>query len=596
MVVQYELMKGEMTFEHILSKLLTAGENEVIEFKEAHKGKRADYIGKYVSALSNEANLRGVDFGWLCFGVADKPRGNTGTRLVGTDAVIDQNLKYEISRNTTHNLTIRDVLEGIVEGKRILILKIPAAPRGMPIAWNGKFYGRNGDSLTTLSTDKYDEIRRQSGIYDWSSEICPQASLEDLDEVALSLMRDKYATKQRNEDFRTLPQENMLSDLGLMLNGGITNAAVILTGKKEFIQQHYPNAAIRLEYRESEADIAFLNRIAYEEAFFLSIDKLWHDINIRNISIPISDGPYIFQIPSFNESVMREAICNAVAHRDYRIASETLIKQYPHKITITNAGGFPPGVTKDNLLTVSSTPRNRLLSDVMAKTGLVERSGQGIDKIYKNTLAEGKPSPDYGNSNSEMVELVLSTAIVNKPFALFIDETQRRLSPENKLSVFEIIALEKVREEQYDKVTRSTLQKLLKKGLIEKNGTTKGTRYYLSKRYFELANDVPSYMSKRKDWDPTLSIPLVSVFLSEHDGARFKDIEKAFDGHLSTRQVKTLLKNLLHQHVIYTSGKSSGTRYHLSRENHIAADLYMDALKIGMSVLEKQARGYIHSK
>ena len=120
---------------HILSKLLTAGENEVIEFKEAHKGKWPDFIGKYVSALSNEANLRGVDFGWLCFGVADKPKGNTSARLVGTHAVIDQNLKYEISRNTTNNLTIREVLEGIVEGKRILILKIPAAPRGIPRYW-----------------------------------------------------------------------------------------------------------------------------------------------------------------------------------------------------------------------------------------------------------------------------------------------------------------------------------------------------------------------------------------------------------------------------------------------------------------------------
>ena len=589
-------MKGKTTLEHILSKLLTAGENEVIEFKEAHKGKWPDFIGKYVSALSNEANLRGVDFGWLCFGVADKPKGNTSARLVGTHAVIDQNLKYEISRNTTNNLTIREVLEGIVEGKRILILKIPAAPRGIPVAWDGKYYGRNGDSLTTLSTDKYDEIRRQSGIYDWSSEICPQASLADLDERALALMREKYAIKQRNEDFQTLPPENMLSDLDLMRNGGITNAAVILAGRKEFIQQHYPNAAIRLEYRESEADIAFLNRIAYEEAFFLSIDKLWHDINVRNISIPISDGPYIFQVHSFDESVMREAICNAVAHRDYRIASETLIKQYPHKITITNAGGFPPGVTADNLLTVPSTPRNRLLSDVMAKTGLVERSGQGVDKIYRKTLSEGKPAPDYGNSNSQMVELVLSTAVVDKPFAIFIDETQRRLSPENKMSVFEIIALDKVRGEEYDEVPRSMLQKLLKKGIIEKSGTTKGTRYYLAKRYFELANDVPGYMNKRKDWDPSLSIPLVSVFLSEHDGARFKDIEKAFDGHLSTKQVKALLKNLLLQHVIYTSGKSSGTRYHLARENRIASDLYMDALKIGMSVLEKQASGYIHQK
>ena len=98
--------------------------------------------------------------------------------------------------------------------------------------------------------------------------------------------------------------------------------------------------------------------------------------------------------------IMREAINNAIAHRDYRRNSETVIKQYPQKLVITNAGGFPVGVTIENLLTVPSTPRNRLLADVLSKTGIVERSGQGIDKIFKNTISEGKLQPDYSHSDN----------------------------------------------------------------------------------------------------------------------------------------------------------------------------------------------------
>lgn len=88
--------------------------------------------------------------------------------------------------------------------------------------------------------------------------------------------------------------------------------------------------------------------------------------------------------------MIREAINNAIAHRDYRRSGEIVIKQYPQKMIIMNAGGFPLGVTIDNLLRVQSTPRNRLLADVLAKTGIVERSGQGVDKIFKYTLSEGK--------------------------------------------------------------------------------------------------------------------------------------------------------------------------------------------------------------
>ena len=135
----------------------------------------------------------------------------------------------------------------------------------------------------------------------------------------------------------------------------------------------------------------------FTDDYYKLIDELWETINHRNGIVPIQEGAYIglTGIPFFNEKVIREVINNAFAHRDYRRASEIVIKMYPHRIDIVNAGGFPQGVTLDNLLTVSSTPRNRLLADVLSKTGIVERSGQGVDKIFFHTLAEGKPQPDY---------------------------------------------------------------------------------------------------------------------------------------------------------------------------------------------------------
>ena len=215
-------------------------------------------------------------------------------------------------------------------------------------------------------------------------------TVADLNDRAIQVMREKYAEKQHNVQFKTLSKEQILSDLDLVTKDGVTNAAVILLGQDEVLKDKLPQASVRVEYRATESQIPFDNRVDYGKAFFLMIEELWHDINLRNGSFPVKEGPYIFNVPYFNEDVIREAINNAVAHRDYRRQSETVIKLYPQRMTIVNAGGFPHGVTLQNLLTVPSTPRNRLLTDVLSKTGIVERSGQGVDKIFYETLSEGK--------------------------------------------------------------------------------------------------------------------------------------------------------------------------------------------------------------
>lgn len=578
----------------VLDELLRSPENEVVEFKEARHGKFVEQAGKYFSALSNEANLRDRKRAWLCYGVADKRVEGGCREVVGTTARVGEDLKRQIAQGTTFGMTFRETYELEVDGKRVVMLEIPAAPQGRPVAWQDKFYGRCGESLVVLSPDKFDEIRMQSTLPDWSAEVNSGATVDDLDPAAILIMARRYAEKQRNDDFRSLPHEQILSDLGLTRNGGVTNAALVLLGHHESLRRLMPHAAIRLEYRDHETDIAFNNRMIYEECLFISLDKVWHDINVRNNSIPIQDGPYIFDIPYFNEMVIREAICNAVAHRDYRIASETIVKQYPQRISIINAGGFPLGVTKENLLRVSSTPRNRLLSDVMAKTGLVERAGQGVDKIYKHTLSEGKMAPDYSLSNDMQVELTLDETIIDKAFALYIQEMQQKLN--ERLSVFEIIALEKVRSGEMDDATKVQIPNLLDKGLIEKSGRTRGVRYYLARRYYELAHDMPSYMEKKDEWDASISIPLISVFLTQKGSAKMREIEQLFADHLNSKQVKALVKNLMEQKIIAAEGKSSGKRYYLCARNSVPSELYMKAMKMGMEMLKEQVRGRIDTR
>ena len=140
-------------------------------------------------------------------------------------------------------------------------------------------------------------------------------------------------------------------------------------------------------------------------------------------------------------------------------------------------------MTQDNLLRVQSTPRNRLLADILSKTGIVERSGQGVDKIFRNMLSEGKEEPDYTHSDEFRVELHLSAIVRDLAFAQFIASEQLDLAEEERLSVFEVLALHQIKEDKHAAIEASLLNSLLQSGLIEKRGKTSGVHYIWSKSY-----------------------------------------------------------------------------------------------------------------
>lgn len=534
----------------------------------------------YVTALCNEKG------GALVIGMEDKyPHKIVGTKQC--EGAIGE-LEAAIYRDTGIRVNIYELYENEINHTgRVVVIDVPSRPFGKVFKFEDVALMRVGEELKPMSDEVFLSIIQEQEP-DFSEQLCEYADITHLDEDAIFILRQKYALKHKNSSFLTLPKEQILSDLNLIRGKKVTNAAILLLGKQEFLRKYFPQATIMLEYRSTESQIPFDNRKTYCEAFYLMIDKLWKDIDARNGAFQVKDGPYIFDIPYFNEEVIRESINNAIAHRDYRRNSETIIKQYPQKLIITNIGGFPLGVTIENLLTIPSTPRNRLLADVLSKTGIVERSGQGVDKIFKNTLSEGKEAPDYSHSDMFKVELRLSATIKDKAFALFLESVQQSLPEEQKLSVFEIIALDKIRQgNNYKELDRKLIERLEKKGFIEKRGKTKGAYYILSRSYYEFTDNKVEYF-KRTSWDLSQAFSLIVSYLNKNPKAKMGEFVNLFDGHLSRKQVRTFIQQLVDNQILISEGKGYGTFYSLGNDYKKKDELMNKAFILGCEELKRR--------
>lgn len=563
-----------------------------VEFKKAEQGnfaydggsrtkpsERRKCILGYVTAFCNEKG------GYLVIGMEDAyPHKVIGTKQCEGQL---EELVSNVYRDTQIRPIVYELYEDEVNKKgRVLVIEIPPRPVGKLFRFEDVPLMRVGEELKPMSDEMIFQILQEHEP-DFSAEICEGISVNDLDVEAIHILKQKYATKQKNPDFLTLPDEQVLSDLLLIRDHKVTNAALILVGKEDTLNEKIPQAAVFLEFRKSEAMVPYTNRQEYHQPFYKMIDQLWHDIDLRNDKIDVRENSYIFNISYFNEEVIREAINNAITHRDYRRNSETVIKQYPQKMVIINIGGFPLGVTVENILRVPSTPRNRLLADVLAKTGIVERSGQGVDKIIKNTLAEGKEKPDYSHSDPFRVELQLSAIIKDKAFAMFLDSEQRDLPEEEKLSVFEVMALNDIREGNSDIVSKDLIKQLLERNLIEKRGKTRGTYYILSKSYYEFCGEEGEY-SYKDDWGINQVLPVIMPHLVKFEKAKMKDFVRLLDGHLTRRQVRLIIDQLVDKNILAKDGEGAATTYKIGDTFKQSSAMLARAVDLGIEEMKRR--------
>ena len=429
--------------------------------KQNPKDRRRCILG-YVIALCNEGGGR------MVIGMHD----DYPHRVVGTKQSLNAlgQLESSIYNDTGIRPDVYELYENPDQNQgRVLIIEVPGRPVGKVFKFEDVPLMRVGEDLKPMSDAMYLKILQESEP-DFSERICEGLTVNDLDENAIAEMKRQYAIKWNKPEFRHIPTLQVLSDFQLIdADGRLNYAALILLGNSASICKYLPCNNVVVEYRLYHSMIEYTARKEFQEPLFLLVDSVWQYIN-QPASNPLQhyrDKFNIYDLPTFNEIVVREALLNAVCHRLMHIQSDVVIKQYPDMLVITNAGGFPVGVDINNVMTVNSMPRSKRISEVLQKTGLVEKSGQGVDKMYALCISEGKAIPDYSATDDFQVSLKIRGNIQDAALLLLIKEEQENRTIDNKLNAFDLLALYRVsRQENLKGIDGDTISKLLAENLI----------------------------------------------------------------------------------------------------------------------------------
>ena len=452
---------------NILQQLLFRAENEVVEFKAAKNNFDIDDLGKYFSALSNEANLRERDFGWLVFGVENKTHEVVGTNFKDGEIALNR-LKQDMAQHTTDNLIFSNIVPLMVNGKRVLLFQIPATPRNIVMHWKGIAYARDGESLKPINQTKRDEIRHQSPIPDWTAQLIPDATIYDLDELAIATAKVMYkkvhASNISGDEVDAWSLEEFLSNSNMMRDGQITRAAILLLGKPTSLDKIYPAVAQITWTLQDEEEIVD----DYEHfgiPFLLTVDKVLS--KIRNKTMRELPGGTLFPdtMKQYDDYTIREALHNAIAHQDYTLQQRIVFVESPDKLYYGNGGDFMPGSIEKALEHKGPQLhyRNECLCKGMVHLNMIDTVGRGSIKIYTLQRDRFFPMPDYDiDKENRTVGVTIYGKMIDEKYSAI-------LKSKDKLTLKECIWLDAI--QKHRPITKEAIDHLRERKLIEGKGT-----------------------------------------------------------------------------------------------------------------------------
>tara|TARA_Y100001001_G_scaffold13046_1_gene11734 strand:+ start:1893 stop:3608 length:1716 start_codon:yes stop_codon:yes gene_type:complete len=446
-------MDGQ-ALKQLLHSLIERWESEVVEFKRGGKGFSTSDLGKYLSALANEANLRACESAWLVFGIDDKTRRILGSEYRQAPGELDR-LKMQIADGTEPSITFRDIHELETPEGRVLLFEIPPAPMGMPIAWQGHYFARAGESLTGLGLDKQDAIRRQTDATDWSVQLVPNATLDHLDPEAVSKARESFAKKYANRfepgEVMGWPLATFLDRAKLTLDGKVTRAALLLIGKEEAAPLLSPYPA-QLTWKLEGPERAYQH---FGPPFLLATTRLYQQIRNVQVRILPEDQLLGVELAKYDQRIVLEALHNCIAHQDYTRNGRVLVTEEPDRLILENAGGFFEGRPED-YVTGHKTPmhyRNPFLVNAMVELNMIDTMGYGIHEMHLGQAKRYLPMPDYDVTDPSRVRLTIYGSVVDPAYT-------RMLIKKTELSLQEILALDRVQKQlPLDKEMASRLRR-----------------------------------------------------------------------------------------------------------------------------------------
>ena len=401
-----------------LHGLIRDWEHEVVELKQATNSFSQHDIGKYFSAISNEANLKSLQYGWLVFGVDNKTKQIANTCYRDTQGL--NTLKHEIAQNATGGITFIDIYEVYNGDDRIVMFKIPAAITATPTAWKGHWYGRDGESLVALSQEEIDRIRGQVH-RDWSKQLIENSNIERLDREAVQIARAGYKEKH-NSDFISaetdkMSDEEFLTKLKLIVSGKLTNAAMVLLGNPD--HDNLLDVPVSAMWRLHGSKDRMKDYEHFNIPFITLSDRMYE--KIRNLTYRYMPNHLTLDTSitkQYDKDLIKELLHNCIAHMSYTSGGRIYLDELEDMLIISNPGTFIPGDVREVLKPGYTAPfnRNQLLANTMVNFKLIDSAQWGIRKVYDTQRERYFPLPDYDFSTNDKVAVTIHGKVLDKNY------------------------------------------------------------------------------------------------------------------------------------------------------------------------------------
>lgn len=403
----------------LIARIEKPYESEVIELKEAKSDFSFKDLGKYFSALSNEAILRGKQDAWLIFGMDDDKVACGSSYREGNPANL-RSLKKEIADRANNRLTLREIHELRIDGKRVLAFQIPAATPGMPTAFNNAAWAREGESLGPLPIDKYEQIRQMQRP-DWSALEIENATFEDLDPAAVKKAIELFLSKHRRHSgaFADMDDRTILDMANLTKNGKITPTTLILLGKPESTQL-LNGMSPRITWTLYASNGSVTSYEHFKPPFLLAIDQVLGKIRNEKYRFNANGASlFPFEADQYEPEIIRELLNNCIAHQDYSMQGRINVEEFEDHLVFLNEGSFIPG-TIENAMQPGFKPsyyRNPFLSEAMVQMDMIDTIAMGIPKVFQMQRKRYFPLPTYDLSDPTRVRVSVYGKTINESYS-----------------------------------------------------------------------------------------------------------------------------------------------------------------------------------
>ena len=486
-------------------------ENRHLEFKSNHL--EPERLGRYISALSNGACLDNEDYGYLYFGVEDETLELKGTTFDAfrTKAKGHQDLEIYLRQYVSPKIDFKIENFKDENDKRFVVFIIPAA-KEEPTCFMGTPYVRVDSSVADMRP--YTDWMRiiYNSRKDWSAEIVPEATVDDLDSHAIQVAWDGFCGRFPNKvkDARNWDVTTFLDKAKLTIDGQITRTALLLLGKEE--AAHYLNHIAQMVWRLREGDENAGD--IFTTPFLLSTTKLMEHIRNYRMKIFPNNSLIPVEIWKYDTRTILEGLHNCILHQDYLRNERIVVTETSDQLLFENAGGFYDGTYTD-YIEGKKTPkkyRNPFLAQAMVNLRMIDTQGYGIHEMFESQKKRYLPMPDYDLSDSENVRLIVPGQVIDKDYSLLLMEKAN-------LDITTVFLLDRVQKGK--DIPDNAIAKLRKEKLIEGR---KGS-LFIGKRVAKATHQEAEYIDM-KGFDDQYYRDLIVKALSEHGNLKRADFDK----------------------------------------------------------------------